>query len=204
MKRFFLFAVIAITLFVLASCAKDDSASFPISTESELQTLRNKTDDPEFWESLDSSVEMICNSVDTDNRVTISVRLRNSDGTNVILEDVVSGRSMPPEMIAYAIANAEDVIGEHEFGQNLKVTGTIMKWEEGQNSFSVCDLDADASWDYTTEGVMFFAENESHRMPGTENEYGAIGVIDINPIDIIPIDDPEANLASMANLALHE
>ena len=79
-----------------------------------------------------------------------------------------------------------------------------MKWEEGQNSFSVCDLDADASWDYTTEGVMFFAENESHRMPGTENEYGAIGVIDINPIDIIPIDDPEANLASMANLALHE
>ena len=206
MKRFFLFIIsIAILAVLITGCANDTAdtgATTPITTASELQKLKDKYDDYEFWESLDQSVEMICNTVDTDNRITISVRLRDSDGTNIILDEI-SGRSMPPELIAYEIANAEDVIGEHEFGQNLKVTGTIMKWEDQKKSFSVCDLDADASWDFATEGVMFFAENESHRMPGTENEYGAIGVIDINPVDIIHIDDPEANLASMANLALH-
>ena len=218
MKKIIILAISIICIFVLAGCsaagsdASSGSSDSAQSTKAKIEQIQKKHDDPEFWDSLNVSAGLIRDTVETDKTFYISVRLKNSDGSTIILEDIYqarpkhtddSWRNSLSDEFAYSVAASEEVMGEHEFRQSLKVTGLIFKWEQQKHTFSICDLEADGEWDYATEGIMFFTDVENNRMPGTENEYGAIGVIDINPTRITSEFNTSSSLSSVAELVIN-
>lgn len=218
-----LLAIIFAMTFAMAGCATEDDTTAGLSNsanvaEAEVQQLRADIDDVGFWDTLDRATGLIKESLESGRDISVSFRLTTSEGETILLEDTYlfhlayindTWRSLTASQIEYIVATAEQVSEAFNRGEFVKVTGLIMKWTEyvGADAtphiISVADIKADGKWDYVAEGKFYFTDSAASSIPGTETEFGAIGIIEVVPTGIVPVNsDSEASLSAMAELAL--
>ena len=113
--------------------------------------------------------------------------------------------------IKISVASSEEVANAIEKGETIEITGTIATWYKSKGSgashrISVVDIEGDGKWDYVTEGEFYFTDSSVNSISGTENEQGGIGMINIVPENIVPIEVNEEDiimkLSDMAKLVL--
>lgn len=232
MKQLFIFILFVFTILTLTGCKATEGNVTPdlsrsaYSAEAEVQQLRAEIDDVGFWNSLDVATDMIKESLETHRDVSLGFRLATSGsggtsgGETIILNDVYSfrlayindvWRSLTASRTECVVATDEQVAEAFDRGETVKVTGVIMEWPEyyGPNGaphiISVVDEDADGQWDHVAEGSFFFTNSASTTIPGMENDYGAIGIIEVVPTNIVAIPDDEdmtMTLPKMAKLVI--
>lgn len=224
MKKIIIFVLFLSTILTLTGCKATEGNVTPglsdsaYAAEAEVQQLRAEIDDVGFWNSLDRSTDMIKTSLQTGRDISVGFRLATSEGETILLEDTYLfhlayindvWRSLTASQIEYIVAASDQVTEALDSSNSIKVTGTIMKWTEyvGIDStphiISVADIDADGKWDFAAEGKFYFTDSATTSIPGTENSYGAIGIIEVVPTDVITLNSSiEPTLSSMAKLAL--
>ena len=226
MKKFFVFVLFLSAILALTGCKATEGNITPglsdsaYAAEAEVQQLRAEIDDVGFWNSLDRSTDMIKTSLQTGRDISVGFRLATSEGETILLEDTYLfhlayindvWRSLTTSQIEYIVATSEQVTQAMDSGQTVEVTGVIMKWTEyvGIDStphiISIADIDADGQWDYAAEGKFYFTDSATTAIPDTENDHGAIGIIEVVPTDIITLNNSiEPTLSSIAKLVLQD
>ena len=224
MKKLIVLLLFLSAVMILAGCNANEGNITPglsnsaYAAEAEVQQLRAEIDDVGFWSSLDRSTEMIKASLQTNRDISVGFRLTTSEGETILLEDAYLfhlayindvWRSLTCSQIEYIVGTSEQVTKAMKDNQTVEVTGVILKWTEyvGVDStphiLSVADIDANGQWDFAVEGKFYFTDSATTAIPGTENDYGAIGIVEVIPTDIIALNGSiDPSLSSMAKLVL--
>lgn len=224
MRKLVIFILFISTILALTGCkategnVTTDLSNSAYAAEAEVQKLRADIDDVGFWTTLDKATNLIKKSLETHRNVSVGFRLTTSSSETILLEDAYLfhlayindvWRSLTASQIEYIVATAEQVAEAIEKGDTVEVTGVIMKWTEyiGADStphiISVADVNVDGKWDFAAEGKFYFTDSAVSSIPGTETENGAIGIIEVVPTSIKPIEPDEAmTLSKMAKLVL--
>ncbi len=221
MKKFLVFILVVVTF--LAGCSsKGEAEPEPAETTEEViaENLRTEIDDDQYWSSLDRVSELIEKTVEERIALNLSFRLeRSSDGKEIILEEVYADNlsydgdvwlSIFKSNMIQNLSESEPVVKAHEAGEKLEITGVILKWaqqpvdeDSGENVFSVSDLSGDGTWDYVTEGKVFFAENS--KLSTLKNEDGKLlGIDELENKRVKLVEEDNLKLGRLAEIALEE
>lgn len=196
--------VIALTIFLtcLTGCTKLGDVSSNKDTGAEEQ---EELVDSDFSESATSVANLIAKTVDTQISFVVCCKFSCLDTPEVSHECFYSvnapqtkeEKSELAETIVYDLTMVEPVVEAHQRDEAIEITGVILRWADAEDKgYSACDLAGDGTWDYVTEGALFFVDHGGTQLV-LENEDG-------KPISIDEIESKRVKLVQKDDLTLED
>ena len=203
-------AVVIVMAMILTGCHEANTnrelATAAYELKSEITRLRIMNDDDSFWESADRFTKLVRDTIE--DRVPIEIQFRLSCSGDIIylndfyktelrfINNVV--REMTANEIICEVLSSNEVMDMQ--AKDIAITGVILTWLQYEELYSICDLQCDGTWDYLSKGKFFFTEGNTAELKSADGEPLGIGVIDIEPTNIITLTE-NSKLSDLRKIA---
>ncbi len=209
-----IFGMILVLVFLVTDATAcswtDDQDSIQeelVDKQAYVDGLTNQIDDGDFWNSANTAVNLVQDSIETKYPVSVSFRLEINDSDRIVTEPVeVSldadsrvGRGLVAANLLMDLVDPE-ILDMYGSGNTARVTGVLINWSKRKawwsketQEFSACDLDVDGIWDYACAKSTSFSGVPHVLTPEFE-------LTDVEISDLAPV-DKAASLSDLSRIA---